>query len=390
MNRIKSKLCLAAATLFVICAANKATAAVEISLRERVVPHNSVVRLSDVAEITSGDRQAARQLATLPLMPAPARGTERYLRTREIQDMLAAQGVDVGELRFVGRDQVTVGASDGAECAVGTIKQTSAISKPTNRHAAILAGGTSDQPAKTAVLDESRTKELRDQLNGLVGSFVNSKTGKAGPWQVDCDAEPRQLAQLNTATSLPTCSGGSEPWTGRQRFLISFSTPDGQVQFPVLADVTPPPVPAVVAIRPIARGDVVRAADIELRTMDAPKPGGSRTSFDSVEKLIGMEARQSIQAGDVIMTDAVQAPILVKRGEMVTVTSQGNGIRVRTTAKALHDGAHGDLIQVESLGTKEKFDVRVVATHETEVFAVSPIDTNRPTRINTAQRTKPK
>jgi flagella basal body P-ring formation protein FlgA len=388
MKRFQNNLLFSLTVLLGICAAQHAIAAVEISLRERVVPHATVIRLGDVADVTAADRQVSRQLATLPLMPAPARGTERYLRTREIQDMLAAQGVDVGELRFIGKDQVIVAASDGAEFAVGGVKQASATSKPMNRHAAILAGASTEQPAKARTIDDARAKELRDQLNGLVGSYVNLKSGKAGPWQVDCDVENRHLALFNAASSVPVCSGGSEPWTGRQRFLISFSTTDGPVQLPILADVTPPPVPTVVAVRPIARGDVIRAADIELRPIEASKANSGRAGFTSVDSVIGMEARQAIQAGDVVAKEAAQAPILVKRGEIVTVTSQGNGIRVRTSAKALHDGSHGELIQVESLATKEKFDVRVVGTHETEVFAMLRPEPVKPARTDIARRNR--
>ena len=54
-----------------------------------------------------------------------------------------------------------------------------------------------------------------------------------------------------------------------------------------------------------------------------------------------MEARQAIQAGDIVFTDQVQSPVLVKRGEVITVTSQSGGIRVRTTARALQDRSHG-------------------------------------------------
>ena len=152
--------------------------------------------------------------------------------------------------------------------------------------------------------------------------------------------------------STPVCVGGSEPWTGRQRFLISFSTADGQVQLPIFAEISPPPVPAVVAIRPIGRGEVVKAADIELRMVDAnSKSVGQRAAADSVEKLIGMEARQAIQAGDIVFTDSVQAPIVVKRGDVITVTSQSGGIRVRTSGQALHDASRGDLVQVEALGS---------------------------------------
>ena len=83
-------------------------AATDIKLRERVVPRGSVVRLSDVAEIATPDRQQARQLACVAVDAGSGTGTERFLRTREIQDMLSAQGVDVGVLRFAGAAQVEI------------------------------------------------------------------------------------------------------------------------------------------------------------------------------------------------------------------------------------------------------------------------------------------
>jgi flagella basal body P-ring formation protein FlgA len=160
------------------------------------------------------------------------------------------------------------------------------------------------------------------------------------------------------------------------------------VQVPIYAEVTATSAPVVVAVQPIARGDVFTAAHIELRAVDyTPKATDRRAVVDSVEKLIGMEARQAIQAGDVVFTDQVQAPVLVKRGEVVTVSSQAGGIRIRTTARARRDGARGELVEVESLETRERFDARVVGLRETAVFALTRPTTAEPLeRFDTARR----
>src|SRR5690349_18237383 len=100
------------AALALVCIANQAHAAIDVKLRERVAPRGSVIRVGDVAEIVSADRQQARQLAALPLMPAPAPGTEQFLRVREIEDMLSAQGVDLALLHFGGAGQVTISSGD--------------------------------------------------------------------------------------------------------------------------------------------------------------------------------------------------------------------------------------------------------------------------------------
>src|SRR5262245_56918704 len=110
------------AALAAVCIASQAAAAIDVKLRERRAPRGSVVRVGDVAEIVTADRQQARQLAALPLMPAPAPGTEQFLRAREIQDMLSAQGVDLALLHFGGAGQVTISAADAQPTASNVIQ----------------------------------------------------------------------------------------------------------------------------------------------------------------------------------------------------------------------------------------------------------------------------
>jgi flagella basal body P-ring formation protein FlgA len=367
-------------------------AAETVELRERVAMSGPVVRLGDVAEIVSADRMRARQLAALPLMPAPSPGTERFLRRREVEDLLDAHGQDLRGLRIEGAEQIAISSLASATAGQSEIKVPSAVdtdvdTEPMNLHATILAGQTG-RPHR-GQLDETSIRALRTQLQHAIENHLISKTGKAGPWQVTCNAAPAQLAQLRGANSPVECQGGREPWTGRQRFTISFTTPQGVVQFPVYAQVSDGPRAVVVAVRPIARGAMITAADVELQSLaEIPAASSRRAPVDSIEKLLGMEARQAIQPGQVMYSDDVQAPILVKRGELITVVSQGGGIRVRTTARARHDGAKGELVQVETEGTGERFDARVTGPREAAVFAATRMATTKRSQepTNTARR----
>jgi hypothetical protein len=85
-----------------------------------------------------------------------------------------------------------------------------------------------------------------------------------------------------------------------------------------------------------------------------------------------MEARQAIQTGAVIFTDQIRSPLLVKRGEIIIVVSQSGGIRVRTTGRARQDGAAGELVQVETLETGERYEARVTGLREAAVFFAAP------------------
>lgn len=367
MKQIRHRLCGAAVLLLIVC--RTADGAAEISLRERIVIHSPVVRLGDVAAIATSDREEQQRLAALLLMPAPAPGTQQFLRLREVQDLLAAHGEDMGKLHFAERDQVAIVSPEARQGSGSVI-----TGRGVDRQALMLTGrGTR---AKADPIDRRLThdvaEQLGDQFRQAIVTYLTSKAGRAGAWRVSCDIGERYLAMLRSATSAPQCQGGSEPWTGRQRFVISFSTAGGVEQVPVYAEVALA-TEAVVVIRPVRRGDIITAAHVEMQTIDyIPQASDRRVPVESEEKIIGMEARQAIQVGDIVFTDQVQAPLLVKRGDVITVTSQGGGIRVRTTARARQDGARGDLVQVESLETKEPFDVRVTGTREAAIFAGAP------------------
>jgi flagella basal body P-ring formation protein FlgA len=353
--------------------------ATDVKLRERVVPKSSVVRLGDVAEVTSTDRQEARQLAVMPLMPAPPPGMDRILRQREVADMLAANGVVIGSLRFVGAERVAVAGPSGARTAAINAFANSTNEAPIDRRAAILAAG--QGPVTAMPHDDAHMAALKTKLRQIIGDHVSTKSGKHTLDQIDCDVTEQQLAQFAAATTTPTCDGGSQPWSGRQRFVLSFETATGPVRLPVFADIAEAAVPTVFATRSVPRGSVITAVDVELRTIErSGKLAGPRALLDSIEKIIGMEVRQPLQAGEVVWADQVQSPVLVKRGDLISVSSQGGGIRVRTDARALQEGANGDLIQVESLESKQRYDARVVGSREAAVFA--------PARVSAPQDSK--
>lgn len=387
LQSFKTRVVLAAACGMLITIGSAQGAS--ISLRERVVPKGSVVRLGDVAEIASADRQEARRLEAVPLMPAPAPDTERFLRRREIADMLAASGIELADIRFDGPERVKVVASSAAPASVA-VASAEGDDAQGNRHAAVLAGGTvaSVTPKKKPLLDQARLKELHDEVERVVGDCLKFKAGRSALGKIDCDVTDRQLGQLAEATTAPVCAGGDEPWTGRQRFTLSFSTANGNVCVPVNAVVAAAAVPAVIATRAVARGNVITAADVEIRMMEpTAKMSGQRVAIDAVDSILGKEAKQAIRVNDVVFADMVQAPVLVKRGEVIAVVSQTGGIRVRTTARAMKDGAYGDLVQLESLQGKQRFDARVVGSREAAVLTATNTSSAEPAkRVDTAQR----
>ena len=126
----------------------------------------------------------------------------------------------------------------------------------------------------------------------------------------------------------------------------------------------------VYAVRPLRRGDIVRLADVELQEVSAVKSAGD--TYRDITDVVGQEVKQTLSPGDPIRATAVQAPILVRRGEAVTVVALAAGVRVKTEGRAVQQGSYGELITVESLADrKQKFSARVVDVQQVEVYAQS-------------------
>jgi flagellar basal body P-ring formation protein FlgA len=371
---------LTSAAILVLLLGNTVGSAVEVVLRPSVVVSTAVVRLSDVADVAAGEEERGQQLLSLPLMPAPALGTQRFLRKREVEYLLSAHGIKLGDLRISGADVVAIAAPEDEWTRSAPLA--AAETTPLNRHAALLAG---QMVAKDHLIGAARAQQLHATINQTIIAYLKTKSELAAEWRVMCELPERQLALLDAATSSLSCQGAAAPWIGRQQFLISFTTRDGAVQLPIYAQVAAVSTPVVVAVRSIPRRSIITAADLELRSVSyIPKVTETRSAVDSLDTLIGMEARLAIQAGDVVYSDQVQAPIVIKRGEVVSVSSHAGGIRVRTTARARQDGARGELVQLESLDTRERFDARVTGPREAAVFAPVRIAKSTPIRAETS------
>lgn len=342
-----------------------ASTAASIALRARAVPASTVVRLGDVAEVRAESIQEAERLATLPLMPAPAHGTRRYLRMREVQDLLAAHGENMSRLNFRGETVIEVTSPTAAGESAGDEDGSNREQRRAVWLGTEAATDLRDRPQRPS----APVNSLRDELRRVIVEHLTRQAGPGAPWQVELTVSSRYLELMPSATSPLTCEGGQPPWTGRQRFVISVPTAAGGEKFAVTADVKRPQ-PVVVATRPIERGGVVTAAFVEIEQRDnLPPASGRRVPVASVESVLGMEAARTIQSGQVIFDDDVRPPLLVKRGEEVTVYARGGGIQVRTSARARQDGARGELVRVESLETRDRYDAVVVGLREAVVFA---------------------
>lgn len=115
----------------------------------------------------------------------------------------------------------------------------------------------------------------------------------------------------------------------------------------------------LVAARPLSRGHRLGEGDVHLarRALSQLHYG----YLERLEDVRGMVLTRRVARGEVLRSNQLQAPKLVRRGEKVTLTAQLEGVEVRMQGKALSDGAAGQRIQVRNLSSRRVVEGTVVA-----------------------------
>jgi flagella basal body P-ring formation protein FlgA len=116
--------------------------------------------------------------------------------------------------------------------------------------------------------------------------------------------------------------------------------------------------PVVVAARPIGRLKPISTDDLKMEKMNLVElPTGVMTDADDI---IGKRARRNIHAGDILRPDLIEMPPLVKRGDMVVIVAESEGIKVTATGEVKSDGLRGEQVKVVNLDSNKRFSARVV------------------------------
>ncbi|MFV2065560.1 MAG: flagellar basal body P-ring formation chaperone FlgA [Pirellulales bacterium] len=332
------------ATLMVLVPASIPTGrAAEIQLRDQCRASGTLVRLRDVAVIIAADDEEAERLGAIDLMPAPIPGSKRRLRAREIEDLLRSRGVNLTDHRFSGAARIVV--------------------LPPGKRAAVR---------KNVRPSRLTTRRLRTKVQAGITARLREASGRDEPWRIDIELTDEQVSLLAAVDGDCVITGGAAPWIGRQRFEIVLPPGSRMPRLPLAANVSLPPA-LVIAVRSLAPGTVLHATDVRsVRDSDKRRSAvGGRESFHTIDEVIGMETTRSVVAGQQLDKTVLRHPLLVRRGDIVTVYARTGGIQVRTTARARDDASAGELVMVESVGDRKRYFARVTGTREVDVFAGS-------------------
>jgi len=102
----------------------------------------------------------------------------------------------------------------------------------------------------------------------------------------------------------------------------------------------------VVPAHDIARGDVIADSDLTFGSFTGPAlMSGTVTNIDALK---GMEARRMLRAGQAVSATDVRHPVLVTRGQTITMTFEAPGVNLTAMGRALGEGGIGDSVTVQN------------------------------------------
>lgn len=114
----------------------------------------------------------------------------------------------------------------------------------------------------------------------------------------------------------------------------------------------------VIASRRINRGEIIAPGDLTVlrREVSMLDPN----FVDDPGLAVGKQLRTSLQAGAIIYGNLLENPTLVRRGDRVNIVAGNGRVRVSAPGEVRDAGAHGDMVRVRNLMSRQEILARVV------------------------------
>ena len=299
-----------------------AAAITTISLSERSEVEKDKILLGKIATIKSEDHGFAGELRNMVIGKAPLPGKSRWINSDYIKIRLKQKGIDLSQVRLEGPEEIEVSMS---------------------------------------FIEISKEK-----IEKVVLNFVKQNLH----WE---DARVR-VKKINVSNNLILPRGKVTykvvPLKNR-RLLGTIPIPihfavDGTYKKKVWTTVNIEVLKKVVVTKGrMKRFHEITEEDICLKEMNLAKiPSNVITNS---EEVLGRRAKRTIGADVVLRTDLVEFPPLVKRGDVVLIVAESEGLRITAFGEVKKKGRRGERVMVENLASKKKVNAYVLDSNSVKV-----------------------
>lgn len=379
MNRKRQAILILLITLAFL--APQALAEVVVIMRREANSTGKYLRVCDIARV-DGPGEQAREVALVVLGPSPHRGETREITRWDIEARLFEMGIDA-RVNFSGNDMVRVygdgvaisgrndsfqelfpfpGGSavwdrrDGSEVAGVQRSKGERPARPYDSRFDNMGGMGFGKAALAA--DARRRVELA--LSDYFASLYRNSPSPRTDIEVDAKVLSASADIPYSAHELRVVEVDPDsrvPGKATLRVKVKNTEKDPFREVTVVAD-TEVYGETLVAARHLTRGEMLAERDVSVARIRME--GGIGYLPPKREAALGREAKRAFKPGDPILAADAEIGDAVKRGSQVVVENRGRGWAVQTKAKSLGSGAVGDVVTVQDLTNKTKYQARIV------------------------------
>lgn len=308
---------------FLALAAELAAAEITtIRVRDQVEIENDEVLLGQIASIEGSDSQFVQQLKDILIGKAPLPGRTRQYEQRHLKMRLKQHRIDLAVIHIEGPQTVRILRS----------------------HVEI------DKHKIEKIVSDFITQNILEQNNTVRIKAIHVPESVVLP--------KGRIAYKVTAPS-------PQQLKGTFSIAIDFSVNghfEKKVRATALVEVWGP---VVVTRKPLGRYKPITEDDIMLQTMDLTNLAANVVS--DPEAVLGKRTKRAIGAQTPLRTDSIELPPLVKRGDLVVIIAQSNGLRITTRGVVKKKGRLGDRIPVVNVDSKKVLYARVIDSNTVQV-----------------------
>lgn len=226
---------------------------------------------------------------------------------------------------------------------------------------------------RTVVVHRGAAKFERDQLAGLVRKALVERHAGLQPENLDIkllQAPDRVLADPSVEEPIRVTSVDWSDASGNFVLRATVAVETGTRQL-TLTGIAQEMTEVLALAQPLRRGDILREDDMTtIRMARARVPSSAVTR---AQEIVGKEATTNIRSNSPLSRRTFQRPVLISRGDKVTVTFDMPGLKLTSRAKALDSGAKGDVIDVMNLQSRRVVPATVVSRGRVRVHTASPL-----------------
>ena len=159
----------------------------------------------------------------------------------------------------------------------------------------------------------------------------------------------------------------------RQRFSAVFTTEanaPGARRF-TLSGRYHPMIQVPVLARPMRPGEVIGQRDVAWTSVRQGRLDANAAT--ELAQILGQTPRRPLKAGRPIRMGQIQAPVLVAKGSLVTVTVRRPNMVLTAQGRAKEDGARGELIRIMNLNSKKTIEAVVSGPGRAAIVAPAAV-----------------